>query len=391
MIAYSFIFQSKYIIICLLSIIIFLSLLNKGILFRAFLYNNTLFLSTLYYLLYITLVEFSFLIFVAFAIEFFFLLLYIYFFKLILKYISIYNVKENRIKLFIFIVLILNIIQLYINKDNYGIFSNESRIDYLNNNFFNKYITYTIHLLNIYIFILFASYLRKYNQLGAFFYIYVLINSIFSILAGSKGGAVINLISFFSLLDFKQQKRRIIILSILTVITLIFTIIFISTYLNLDAIKFIDLAFNRIFLVNDTRALSIDYYNINANNSINILVESFRSISDKILNINPSYPPIGQYLYQYFFQSNIYIGGNASATALFISYDTIMGKLIFFIILNMFVLSIFLLKIFLKDKILLYFFSTNLVVSLSQDFLAFQIIFIILSIYIIFKIFVILK
>ena len=385
MAAYNFIFESKYIIIFLLSIIMFISLsLNKGILFRAFLYNNTLFLSSLFYLLYITLVEFSFLILFAFYIEIFFLLLYIYFFKIILRYISTCNVKERRIKLLILIILILNVIQLYFNQENYGIFSKESRIDYLNNNFFNKYITYTLFLLNNYVLILFASYLRKYNKLGTIFYVYVLIDIIFSLLSGSKGAAVLNLLSFFSLIDFKQTKR-ILILTFLTIITFILTILFISTYLSTDAIRFIDLAFNRIFLVNDTRALSIDYYNANADNNTNILVESFRSISDKILNINPDYPPIGQYLYQYFFDVNIFVGGNASATALLISYDSIIGKLIFSIILIILALSIFLLKIFIKNKILLYSISISLITLLSQDFLAFQITFVIIIIYILLK------
>jgi len=179
-----------------------------------------------------------------------------------------------------------------------------------------------------------------------------------------------------------QKNYRYILFSIIIIISI--TIIGFAYFSNLDIFFAINFNLARIFLTNDTRALAIDLAYLKGFENGNIFIESLRGLSTKLFGSTPEFPPIGVYLYQYFFNVDSFMGGNASTSALLILFGSSEDKIIFFFLTIIILFILIMLPNIVKGKRFFYYLmSSYCVVLLSQDFLSFQVVFIILVIFII--------
>ena len=266
----------------------------------------------------------------------------------------------------------------------FGIFSAGTRIDYLYASSAAKWLTYGGLMLNVVLGGLLARRITLNHKPRLLDYIVILVVSAASVLAGSKGGFVLWLGSVLAMVDYRQAKIRpqtIILASLVFVALLVTLAVVVSDFLRLSIPEFFDLAFSRIFLANDSVALSFDLRSLEVQPSINPLSEAFRSTGN-LFGYPPQNAPLGAELFDRYFGPSGGAGGNGSTVALIMFY-TAPG----YAVLPLVIASLATLPLFLTARVVWshmpsastkYIMQTLAVLNFtlfSQDFLAVQLVF----------------
>lgn len=316
---------------------------------------------------------------VALAVELVILLVYHALFSKLLSDVSkTTSLNINQIVAWLkagtFIVLVLASPLIFIGA--FGIFSAMSIYDYLITYKWYLYFIYTSTLVQAVMIPVVASILNYEKRWTKPVIVYLAIISILSLLGGSKGGALLQLLAIFSLLQFDTLKGYIKLLRVplIALAALFSAFVYVAGQVfALDPSDMISLMFSRIFLNNDARALAIDFADSQSAGSASLFSESFRSLST-LLGTPPVNPPIGQFLYREAFQSSGFTGANGSSTALMILYGVPLEKAAFSIGLCIAALVIYMLARsrgrYSMARIAV---CIALLSLLSQDFLALQI------------------
>ena len=269
------------------------------------------------------------------------------------------------------------IIAMYlVLQDGMGLFSEGSRIEYLADSRVNLYLTYASGLtvaVQIPIAAAIISYREKWD---AWALVYVVLTMVLSIISGSKGAGllvIIALISYVRLLSFKKYLKLMVIPIIFGMAFLQMTVFYVGKFLQIEQHQMLELVYSRIFLINDGRALAIDFENQISRGNVSLFQESFRAIASALGNA-PINMPLGQLLYSEAFATEGLLGANTSASALLIAYGDATEKTVFFILLLLFILAIYWVAC-LKGKYLIVRLGIGslLLNLLTQDFLAFQV------------------
>ncbi len=288
---------------------------------------------------------------------------------------SLYVEKWLRISL----VLLLLVSFPIAMSEGFGLFSEGSRIAFLENSGIAKFLVYAGFLILAIQGGLVAQRLSAGQSLGATGYAVAI--SVFSIstISGSKGFFFLWLASILSMIDYRHVRIRFMpVIGGLIAVTVAFAISvnISSESLGLSGIEFAELVAARFFLNNDARALAFDYGGSTQQFS-ELLVESFRFLSVR-LGYEPTDPPIGFLLHERLFGVSTGTGANASLMAL-ITYYSIRG----FALIPVFVACLGLALVYasivgvrrmlfcpLRQRAVLII-GLTLVQSYSQDFLAF--------------------
>jgi hypothetical protein len=257
-----------------------------------------------------------------------------------------------------------------------GIFSAGSRNDIVAGSRLNLYFVYASALIQASMIPVVAAIINADRRWRGAVVFYLLLVSILSILSGSKGLAILTLLSVVSLLKFDRpgdyfRLLRVPLLAILTVFSL--TVYFVGRFSSLEPANFISLMAARVFLANDCRALAIDWSTFLGTGYSSLFEESFRFYAT-LLGSPPTYPPLGQLLYSIQFNTEGMVGANTSSTALLIAYGGEFEKILFSIVLAGLAVGIGLLAATPGRWVMLRFaIGITLLSLLSQDFLAFQV------------------
>lgn len=266
----------------------------------------------------------------------------------------------------------------------FGIFSDGSRIDYLYANRFAKYLTYAGLMVSLIEAAFLARLLTLRGKIGVIGISLFTLNFMLSVLSGSKGGIFLWVITVMSLIDYKFFRLNFfqIFMALITgIFSIYLSALVVSNFLNLEFIEFFDIVISRFFLVNDARALALDLRPIFYVDST-LFSESFRSLAG-LLGSEPRNDPLGILLYKEAFFIDGGSGANTSLMALVVYY-TAPGYSIF----PVFTSTMGLFFVFYISKISLGLFQDAVsrlivavvwmvaILSYSQDFLAFQVLFI---------------
>lgn len=218
------------------------------------------------------------------------------------------------------LILELALFSVIATSSGFGLFSEGAKNDYLSNNPFLKYATYCLALLTRIQSGLLAHQLtrRKFGKLAFFIIIF---QAAASIASGSKGSFFLWLFAIFSLVDYQQArlpKKIIFGMGLAVTAALGTTAYVISGFLGITVLDFFDLAFNRIFLTNDARAIAFDIRSgLSAEHGP--LIEVFRSYV-RLFALHPQDPPLGVLLYDSYFGPSDGNGANASLMAFAVYY-----------------------------------------------------------------------
>lgn len=217
---------------------------------------------------------------------------------------------------------ILLILQLLVSLQNittagFGLFSEESRIAYLEHSSLAKYYAYAGVLISAVQAVLLASLVTARRYLGVLGWIVICANFVLSVMSGSKGGVFLWMLSIAALVDYRRagiKTHKIIVAMLIGTGLLIVSSFAIADSIGLELGEFIDLVVNRFFLNNDARALSLDLRS-SASSNFNFLSEAFRSLSN-LIGFSPRNEPLGVLLYRERFNTANGDGANASFMAL---------------------------------------------------------------------------
>jgi hypothetical protein len=264
--------------------------------------------------------------------------------------------------------------------DGFGIFSDGSRIAYLDEGGTAKYLTYAIVLISIVQSGLVARRLSGHQSLGATGYAIVLITFALSTLSGSKGAFFLWLLAILALIDYRRVRVRWVTVFgafIALCAALFITARITSELLGISILEFVELASSRFFLYNDARALAFDFGGGSGRLS-ELAASSFRGLSSRLGN-PPIDPPLGLQLYEQYFGISTGNGANASLIAIIIYYSargyTLLPVLIAcFGLLGVYACIIGFRRIVRGTlrKFAVTLTGLALIQQLSQDFLAFQ-------------------
>lgn len=383
MTAYEFIFESSLTITFFLVIIALIPLFFAKSTFvaRSLLYSFGAWLPSVFYLFYIIAKQqFVPAIMLALLVEVWILFIFLILFAKMLR--ATAHCQHNRVmqlKTWLKVIIIfylLAYIPLLFNQ-GYGLFSSGSRIQYLEDSRLSRYATYFCLILSVIAVPVAAAiinHVKKWDRLIIFF---LFISFLTSLLAGSKGGFLLTIISLMSLIQLSgiRDYMKILWVPIIAIVVGVFsTVIFVGNFLSLDTMQMINLMFSRFFLNNDARALSIDFSDELGSGGANLFQESFRGLYSRI-----GYPPInlplGQLLSQIAFSTSDFSGGNTSSTALLIAFGNGFEKVVFALCLFLFVFIILVVshkttKYYIPKLAL----ALLLINFLSQDFLAFPLV-----------------
>ena len=223
-----------------------------------------------------------------------------------------------RVSLLLQLLVVLPIM----TSDGFGIFSDGSRIAFLENNGAAKYFVYA----GILILAVQAGLVAQRLSIGRTPGVtgYAVIVSVFAIstLSGSKGVFFLWLASTLSLIDYRNLRIRLIsfIAGVITVAAaFVVTANFMSEILGISGVEFAKLGIARFFLNNDARALAFDYGGTTEQLS-ELLSASFRFFSIR-LGYEPLDPPIGFLLHEKLYGISTGTGANASLIALVVYYS----------------------------------------------------------------------
>ena len=210
-----------------------------------------------------------------------------------------------------------------VTSEGFGIFSDGSRIAYLDNSGANKYFTYAAVLISAVQAGLIALRLSAGRSAGAIFYIVVVVTFAASLLSGSKGAFFLWLASTLALVDYRRVRIHWLpLLASLTaaVAALVFSVSTLSDVLGISSLDFAELAVARFFLNNDARALALDFGGA-AMPVSELLSASFRGVAN-LLGHPPSDMPLGLLLNVWQTGFDTGTGPNASLIALITYYST---------------------------------------------------------------------
>ena len=273
-------------------------------------------------------------------------------------------------------------ILLYLSsQQGFGVFSSGSRIEYLNHNSINLWLTYLSTFLSIFITCLLLNRSMRERRLDRYFYYFLILKSAETILGGSKGAVILWLVGYFALyLSLDRKGRRSAIPALIAAGSLAILVIVVTIKnFGLSTWGFVNLVWARFFLVNDGRALSIDLQS-DKQGMVNFLTNSFRSISN-VLGFPPTDLPIGQVLYSEGLGMSG-VGSNGSYGAL-VAYYLSSDSIAFFIAIlgSIFLGLCFVLFFLFFNKYFRasplngigLFLGVTYAWTFSQDFLAFQV------------------
>jgi hypothetical protein len=299
------------------------------------------------------------------------------------------------------ILTVIAILQLFIlmaslNAEGFGIFSQTSRVSYLSEAWYLKYLTYINVILWPYLAKVVAELINSRSRFGFPVLLNIIILVVSSILSGSKAGFLFWFLMLFCFLDSKSIYRLarmpFVWLVISSIVALVYYVISsLSKVLDISFQESLDLVFSRLLLNNDARAIVLSVVSSDAG-WFDFLTNSFRGYALKV-GIPPSDVPMGNLLYSSYFGSGFDTNGaNASFVSLVIYYlDVYEGWLVLWVV---FVINLGLVLAFralnrLKglwgsERVLIACFGLVLVRLFSQDFLAFQLLLNLLVLYLIF-------
>jgi hypothetical protein len=278
------------------------------------------------------------------------------------------------------LVLQLLFVTPLITSEGFGIFSEGSRIAYLNNSVAAKFLTYAGILLAPIQAGLIARRLSGGRLPSVTGYAVILNTFVISMLSGSKGAAFLWLISMLALVDYRQARIRwipVLVGTIAASTALVFTASIVSETLGISEVEFAELAVSRFFLNNDARALAFDYGGTSGQLS-ELIAASFRSLSMRFGN-GPIDPPLGLLLFEQYFGVSTGYGSNASLIALITYYSARGYTLISVLIAGLGLAAVYGAVVGLRRivrgpirKMAVTLMGTTVVQQFSQDFLAFQ-------------------
>lgn len=263
--------------------------------------------------------------------------------------------------------------------EGFGIFSDGSRIEYLQGNALLKYATYAIVLLGAVQAGLLAYRMSAGRGVGWIGATVVVFGLASSLLSGSKGGVFLWFASVVALLSWNRVRgRRWLVLTGGCVLTAAFaaTASIAGDALGLTTFEFSELAFARFFLNNDARALAVDFGGA-AVPLREIFASSFRGVS-ATLGVAPADPPLGPLLNDLQFGITTGEGPNASLMALITYYSprgyaifgAVMASLGVWVLWSAAMLALRRLRR-PHTRLAVLLVGAQLIVSMSQDFLAF--------------------
>lgn len=267
-------------------------------------------------------------------------------------------------------------------SSSFGILSNVSRISYLSENAAYKYLTYASFLFIAFTGVLISKRLQVNSNASSVILLFLFFVFLLSVISGSKGMFFLILLQIVSIIDYKQfrpSKFKILIFTFLFISLFLFSMVFISEFIGITYSEFVNLIFNRFFLVNDARALAFDYRYTITNPSLSMfLKESFRSYA-ALLGEPPVNPPIGNYLYGLMNGVTSSNGANASLVSLAVLYSE-EGEAIFNLLfisfipfcIFLFVLIVLNIDRFFIRRLFVVVSSIICLLQYSQDFLSFQ-------------------
>lgn len=267
-----------------------------------------------------------------------------------------------------------------LTSEGFGIFSEGSRIAYLDAGHAAKYLTYAGGLLSSVQAGLIAKRLSGRRSPGPTGYAVIFGTFAVSTLSGSKGSFFLWLASTLALVNYLHLRLRwlpIVTWLIMLSITLVITAKIISEMLGITEIEFTQLAVSRFFLNNDARALAFDLRSSSGGLS-DLLAASFRSLST-LLGHESIDPPLGLLLFEKEFGVSTGNGANASLIAL-ITYYSMRGYAMFPTIIACLGLAVLYggvvgfrrIVVGPLRKMAVTLIGLTLVQQLSQDFFAFQ-------------------
>ena len=209
-----------------------------------------------------------------------------------------------------------------LTSEGFGIFSEGSRIAYLDTGGAAKYFTYAAVLLAPVQAGLLAQRLSGGRSPGLIGYCIVVATFAISTLAGSKGGFFLWAAAVLALVDYRQVRIRWIpVMAGIAAASgaLVVTANVVSDTLGITPLEFAELALSRFFLNNDARALAFDFGGGSGQFS-ELLSASFRSVAN-LFGLGSIDPPLGLVLYERYFGVATGDGPNASLIALVTYYS----------------------------------------------------------------------
>ena len=269
--------------------------------------------------------------------------------------------------------------------DGFGIFSDGTRIAYLDDSAGAKLLTYAVAPIAAVQAGLIARRLSTVRSPGLAGYSAILITFVLSTLSGSKGGVFLWLLSILALTNFRHIRLRwkpvsVWLLAVTAALSL--TVKMGAETLNISYSEFGELAVARFFLNNDARAFALDFGGAVGSHS-ELLAASFRAISTR-LGHPPTDPPLGLILYEHYFGVLTGNGPNASLIALIIYYSLRGYALLPVLVASLGVGIVYLAVLAARRavrgamrKMSVTLIGTLLIHQLSQDFLAFPLILIV--------------
>lgn len=292
--------------------------------------------------------------------------------------------KKQR---WIICVILLLVLLINIKILNYG-GGYGSRLDYLSNSSLNKYFTYFAVMLFVYLSAIIAGDLNFTGRFNFFSFYILMVVFFYSLISGSKGMFFLFICQIISLINIRRYQLSFskVIISIGVLVGMVYvSAIYISSHMGISIDQYFDLVFHRFYINNDARALAFDYRNFASSHGVpEFLINSLRSISNA-LGLIPNDPPLGNLLFNYLYDVDSSNGANASLAALVVYYSKDGEALLNIIAIMIGVFPIIFLlfyivwkehsplrKIFYNSSLLI------LLILLSQDFLSFQIVLILL-------------
>jgi hypothetical protein len=217
------------------------------------------------------------------------------------------------------LAVVLQLLVAYPNMtmDGFGLFSEGSRIDYISASTLAKYYTYAGLLISTVQAVFLASLVTGRGYIGILGWFVIVVNLALSVLAGSKGGAFLWLLSIASLIEYRRariQTYKLIMLPLIGIGAVLISSLIVADFFNLELGDFINLAMSRFFLNNDARALALDL-RATETADFSFFSEAFRSLGN-LLGYPPRNDPLGVVLYREGLDIANGNGGNTSFMAL---------------------------------------------------------------------------
>jgi hypothetical protein len=264
-------------------------------------------------------------------------------------------------------------------SEGFGIFSDGSRIAYLDDGASAKFLTYAVVPLAAVQAGLIARRVSLVRSPGMTGYAVMVLAFILSTLSGSKGAVFLWLVSIAAMIDYRGLRIRWVPISVglmgLTT-ALSTTVILGAEALGISEAEFAELAAARFFLNNDARAFALDFGGAVGSHA-ELLAASFRALSTR-LGHPPTDPPLGLVLYEHYFGVSTGNGPNASLIALITYYAprgyALLSALIACVAVAVVYLAVYAFQRFIHgaiQKMSVALIGTILIQQFSQDFLAF--------------------